>query len=102
MPEIRVDNENDAVLQCILIGDSTHGGSFSWTGPAIASGRAVVTLDISGTVSTLTIASVGESDEGSYSCSFTGVDPIFLSLDVNCKLSAIFLPRACARGKQYY
>ena len=98
MPEIRVDSENDALLQCILNGDSTHGGSFSWTGPAIASGRADITLDSSGTVSTLTIASVGESDEGTYSCSFTGVDPIFLSLDVNCKLPAIFLPRAHAQG----
>ena len=88
VPEIRVDSGNDAVLQCVLGGNSTHVGSFSWTGPAIASSRAVLALDSSGTVSTLNIASVGRSDEGQYSCSYTGVDTVFISLDVNCKLPA--------------
>ena len=86
--EISVDSGNDAVLQCVLDGDSPHGGSFSWTGPAVASGRAVITLDPSGTVSTLTIADVGGSDEGSYSCSFTGIGTRSITLDVVCKLSA--------------
>ena len=93
VPEIRVDSGNDAFLQCVLGGDSTHGGSFSWTGPAVASGRAVDTLDSSGTVSTLSIAGVGRSDEGSYSCSFTGVDTVSIRLDVVCKLPAIILYR---------
>ena len=88
--EISVDSGNDAVLQCVLDGDSTHGGSFSWTGPAIVDNvRAATTLDSSGTVSTLTIADVRGSDEGRYSCSFTGVDTISITLDVVCKLPAI-------------
>ena len=92
MPEISVDSGNDAVLQCVLDGDSTHGGSFSWTGPGPATvdnDRADVILDSSGTVSTLTITDVGRSDEGHYSCSFTGVDTISIGLDVVCKLPAI-------------
>ena len=83
MPEISVDSGNNAILQCILGGDFTHGGSFSWTGPAVTIGRAVI--DSSGTVSTLTIAGVGRSDEGRYSCSFTGFDTISITLDVVCK-----------------
>jgi hypothetical protein len=91
LPEIRVDSGNNANLQCVLaLRDSTHGRSFLWTGPAVASDRAVITLNASGTVSTLTIASVGRSDEGQYSCSFTGVDTIFITLDVICKLLAIY------------
>ena len=90
MPEIRVDSGNNAVLQCVLDhGGFTHGGSFSWTGPAIASGRAVI--DSSLTVSTLTIDNVGRSDEGRYSCAFTRVESVFISLDVVCKLHAIFI-----------
>ena len=91
VPEISVDSGSNAVLQCVLGGDSTHGGSFSWTGPAVTNDRAVITLDSSGTVSELTIADVGRSDEGSYSCSFTGVDTVFISLDVICKLPAIII-----------
>ena len=89
VPEINVDSGNNAVLQCVLVhGDCTHGGSFSisWTGPAITNDRAVVTPDASDTASTLSIASVGRSDEGSYSCSFTGFDTISITLDVVCKL----------------
>jgi hypothetical protein len=94
VPQISVDRGNNAVFQCVLGGDSTHGGFFSWTGPAVTSGRAVRTLDTSGTVSTLTIASVGRSDEGQYSCSFTGLNTISITLDVVCKLSAIALYRS--------
>ena len=89
VPEIRVDSGNEAALQCVLDSDSTHGGSFLWTGPAVASGRAVIILDSSGTVSTLTIADVGGSDEGSYSCSFTGVGAISIALDVVCKFKIL-------------
>ena len=88
VPEISVDSGNNAFLQCVLGGDLTDGGSFSWTGPAIASGRAVVTLDSSGMVSTLSIASVDGGDEGNYSCSFTDVGTISITLDVICKLPA--------------
>ena len=87
VPEIRVDSGNDALLQCVLGGDSTRVGSFSWTGPAVTSRQAFFTLDTSRTVSTLTIANVGRSDEGRYSCSYTGVDTVFISLDVICKPS---------------
>jgi hypothetical protein len=91
--EISFDSGNIAVLQCVLDGDSSDGGSFSWTGPAVTNDRAVKTLDSSGTVSTLTIASVGRRDEGQYSCSFTGLDTISITLDVVCKLSAIYRSR---------
>ena len=75
------------MLQCILDGDSTHGGSFSWTGQAVASGRADITLDNSShTLSVLTINSVSRSDEGEYICSYTGVGRISITLDVICKL----------------
>ena len=86
LPEIRVDSGSDAVLQCILGGDSRHGGSFNWTGPAVTSGRASISLDSSGTVSTLTITSVGRSDEGRYRCSFGDVDTVSITLNVICKL----------------
>ena len=77
------------MLRCIQDGDSTHGGSFSWTGPAVASGRADITLDDSShTLSVLTINGVSRSDEGEYICSYTGVSIIDISitLDVICKL----------------
>ena len=83
---LHIDSGEYVSLQCILGGDSTHGGSFSWTGPAVASGRAVITLDSLGTVSTLTIESVGRSDEGEYSCSFAGVGRVSITLDVIGKL----------------
>ena len=87
MPEIRVDSGNDAVLQCVLVrDDSAHDGSFSWQGSAVTNDRAVVTPDTSSMVSTLTIAGVGRSDEGRYSCSFTGFDTISIILHVVCKL----------------
>ena len=84
---LRVDSGDNALLQCILGGDLIQGRSFSWTGPAVDSGRANITLDSSGTVSTLTIESVGRSDEGGYSCSFAGVGRISITLDVIGKLT---------------
>ena len=87
MPELRVDSEINAVLQCIVDAGQLQKGSFSWTGPAVAYGRANISLDASGTVSTLTIESVGQSDEGRYSCSFTGVGTVSTVLNVICKLS---------------
>ena len=86
---LHVDSGDRVLLQCILGGDSTHGGSFSWTGPAVDSGRAIITLDSSRTVSTLTIESVGRSDEGEYICSFAGVGTVSITLDVRCKLPKI-------------
>ena len=49
------------------------------------SDRASISLDISGTVSTLTIDSVGDSDEGRYSCSYTGVGTVSTTLNIQCK-----------------
>ena len=92
---LRVDSGRNVMLQCILGGDSTHGGSFSWTGSAVDSGRAVITLDSSRTVSTLTIESVGQSDEGEYSCSFVGVDRVFITLDVRGKLPKVPVKIIC-------
>ena len=95
MPEISVDSGNDAVLQCVWVDDPTISyiiasiGSFSWEGPAVTSHQASYTLDTSHRVSTLTIASVGRTDEGQYSCSYLGADTVFISLDVVCKLPAI-------------
>ena len=86
---LRVDSGGRVLLQCILDGDSTHGGSFSWTGPAVDSGRANITLDSSRTVSTLTIKSAGRSDKGEYSCSFAGFGRVSITLDVRSKLPKI-------------
>ena len=49
------------------------------------SGRASITLDNSSSVSTLTIDSVGGSDEGRYRCSYTGVGTVSIRLNVECK-----------------
>ena len=57
-----------------------------WTEPAVTSGQASISVDSSGTVSTLTITSVGRSDEGVYSCSLTGVGTVSITLNVICKL----------------
>ena len=95
---LSIDSGRNVMLQCILGGDSTHGGSFSWTGPAIASHRAVITLDSSRTVSTLTIESVGQSDEGEYSCSFAGVGRVSITLDVRGKLPKIPAMIICIGG----
>ena len=80
-----MDSGTNVDLQCILDGDSSHGGSFSWRGPAVGSDHAVISLDISGTVSKLTISSVGLSDEGRYFCNYSGVGEVSILLDVECK-----------------
>ena len=95
LSELRVDSGGSVLLQCILDGDSTHGGSFSWTGPAVDSGRANITLDNSRTVSTLTIESADRSDEGEYICSFAGVGRVSITLDVRCKLPKILSMIIC-------
>ena len=82
LSEIQVVSGSNAVLQCILDGDPSHGGSFTWTGPAVGSGRVSISLDGSGTVSTLVISSAGQSDEGRYGCSYTGRGAVFITLDV--------------------
>ena len=78
---------NDAVFQCVVEGNANNGGSFTWNGPAVAGNRASVSLDSSGTVSTLTIISVNQDDEGKYSCSYTGAVTVFITLEVQCKLN---------------
>ena len=91
LSEIRVERGNNAALQCIMDGDSSHGGSFTWTGPAVGSSRASISLDGSGTVSTLVISSVNLTDEGQYGCSYTGLEAIFMTLNVICKLQQFTL-----------
>ena len=85
LSELRVDSGSTAYLQCILDGNSRPGESFTWSGPAVDSDRASIEQDISGTVSTLTIDSVGGSDEGTYHCSYTGVGAVSIRLNVECK-----------------
>ena len=84
---ISIDSGRNVLLQCILSGDSNHGESFLWTGPAIVneSDRVYITLDSSGTVSTLSIRHVVRSDEGRYFCSYTDVGVVSIILDVVCK-----------------
>ena len=89
---LRIDSGGNVSLQCILGSDLTHGGSFSWTGPAVSSGRAVITLNSSRTVSVLTINGVSRSDEGEYICSYTGVGIVSITLDVICKLPCAQIP----------
>ena len=44
MPELCVDSEINAVLQCIVDARQLQGGSFLWTRPAVANGRANISL----------------------------------------------------------
>ena len=85
-----MDSGSNAVLQCILGGDSNPGESFSWTGSAVTSGRAAISLDSSGTVSTLIITSVDQSDEGRYFCNYTNIGVVSVTLSVICKCPTIY------------
>ena len=93
-PSFRVDAGNDAILHCVLNGDSVDiGGSFSWTkdsGQALSNtedGHVTIDLSDSRTVSTLTINGVHNGDEGTYTCSYTNVDTHSIIVEVNCKLN---------------
>ena len=89
LSEISAYSGHSAYFDCILDGDSSHGGAFSWTGPAVASGRASVSMYLHGSslVSTLGIHNVDQNDEGRYGCSYTSVGTVFITLDVIlCKL----------------
>ena len=89
LPELRVDNGDSAELQCVLVGNSIHGGSFTWTGPADGTNEddhTTTTLSDSGTVSTLTIHGVGRDDAGQYTCSYSGLNSISITLVVIGKL----------------
>ena len=91
LSHLRVDVGDDARLDCYL---STDGqsvvppGAFSWTDGA---GRALsgtdderISISVStyGTVSTLRISSVSRDDEGSFTCSYTGLSNVSIMLDV--------------------
>ena len=67
------------MIQCILDDDDLgNNGAFSWSGPALAEtsqdGHTSISLDSSGTVSTLAIYNVVPGDAGEYSCSYAGVE----------------------------
>ena len=92
LPHISVDSGSDATLQCILNGDSqVTRGSFSWTfrqGEPLRTtedGHVTISDSVSGTVSTLTINRVNRSDEAEYSCSYTSLDTVSITMDVVCK-----------------
>ena len=71
------------MIQCLLDNsDLGNNGVFSWSGPALAQeGHTSISLDSSGTLSTLTIHNVASGDEGEYSCSYAGAR-VFTTLDV--------------------
>ena len=65
------------MIQCALDNDDLgKNGAFSWSGPALAEtneeGHTSITLDSSGTVSTLAIYDIVPGDAGEYSCSYAG------------------------------
>ena len=89
---IRVDSGSEATLQCILIGNiQVTRGSFSWKfgqGEPLRNtdnGHVTIEESISGTVSTLTINRVNRSDASVYSCSYTSLEPVSITMDVVCK-----------------
>ena len=84
-----MDSGDSAELQCVLVGNPIHGGSFTWTGPAVRNNEddhSTTTLSGSGTVSTLTIHGVGRGDAGQYTCSYPGLNSISITLVVIGKL----------------
>ena len=92
LPLIRVDSGSEATLQCVLIGNiQVTRGSFSWTfgqGEPLRNtddGHVTIEESISGAVSTLIINSVNRGDEGEYSCSYTSLEPVSITMDVVCK-----------------
>ena len=67
------------MIQCVLDNDDLgNNGVFSWSGPALVEtsqdGHTSVSLDSSGTVSTLAIYNVVSGDAGEYSCSYAGAE----------------------------
>ena len=90
LSEIIAYSGGTVYIECVLEGDSSREGSFNWTGPAVDSmhSHASVYLDESGNKSTLIIYDTSMNDEGRYSCSYTDVGTVFVTLDVIsvCKL----------------
>lgn len=76
-----------AEIKCLLDGGDfgNNNGAFTWTGPArdnsAVMGHTSISLDGSGTVSTLTINNIVVGDEGQYSCSYAGAQ-VFITLVV--------------------
>ena len=67
------------VTQCVLDNDDLgNNGTFSWSGPALAEtsqdGHTSISLDSSGTMSTLAIYNVVSGDAGEYNCSYAGAE----------------------------
>ena len=86
-PQVRFESgRRVAEIECLLDNDDFgNNGAFTWTGPALDNsavmGHTSISLDSSGTVSTLTINNVVAGDAGQYSCSYAGAQ-VFITLVV--------------------
>lgn len=86
LSELRVGSGENAVLECVLIGSSERPPSFTWSGPAHSNGRTSIGQSASGTYSRLTINGVGSNDAGQYTCSYSGISSVSITLTVVGKL----------------
>ena len=94
-PHYRVDIGGIATIQCVLNenADNIIVGTFSWmangSNQALTStedGRVTIFHSELSTVSALVINSVHHGDEGVYSCSYSNLEAVSITLDVVCKL----------------
>ena len=89
-----MDVGGTAAIQCVLNENADNiEGAFLWTvngsNQALRStedGRVTITDSGAGTVSELVINSVHHGDEGVYSCSYSNLEAVPITLDVVCKL----------------
>ena len=87
-----MDVGSQATIQCVLNGNGDNiGGAFSWivngSSQALRSnGRITINETNEGTVSKLVINSVHHGDEGVYTCSYSNLEAVPITLDVVCKL----------------
>ena len=93
-PHYRVDVGGIATIQCVLNGNTDNiEGTFSWivngSSQALRStedGRVTIFHSELGTVSALVINSVHRGDKGVYTCSYSNLMTVSITLDVVCKL----------------
>ena len=70
--ELRIEDGGEATIHCCATGTILPSDEFNWSGPAINSTRTTISETPSGQTSILVITNFQASDEGQYSCSFTG------------------------------